>query len=54
MDEILSEVRRIREQLVVEHKDDLHLLCEAMRRREVAHQERVLDFAEHQQDKKIA
>jgi hypothetical protein len=54
MDEILSEVRRIREQLVVEHKDDLHVLCEAMRSREATHQERVLDLAEHQQDQKIA
>ena len=54
MDEILSEVRRIREQLVIEHNNELHLLCEAMRRRETEHLERVMNRAEQQQEKKIA
>jgi len=54
MDEILSEIRRVRREIVSEHRDDLHALCQALRKREAAHPERVVDLARLKQEAKQA
>jgi len=43
MDKIVSEVRRVREQIVKEHGGDLHALCAALRKRQAEHPERLVD-----------
>jgi len=47
--QILAEVRRIRNQVVAQHDDDLHTLCLAMRRREAQHPKRVRDLSKSRQ-----
>ena len=43
MNEIITEVRRVREQIVKEHEGDLHALCAALRKRQAEHPERLVD-----------
>ena len=50
MDEILSDVRRIRNQIVVEFNYDIHSLCEAMRSKELKHKNRIVNLAMQDQD----
>lgn len=44
MDEIISEVRKIRGQIVKEHKHDLHALCEYLKKKEGAHKDRLVNL----------
>ena len=52
MDEIIFDVRKIRDQIVAEYNYDLHSLCEEIRRREKQHKERLVDFAAKNQEHK--
>ena len=52
MDEILSEVRRIREEIVAEHRHELHTLCEALRRRQTRPGDRPVGTTEARQTEK--
>ena len=49
MDEIISEVRKTRDEIVREHRQDLHALCEFLRRKERLHKDRVADLRKRKQ-----
>ncbi len=43
MDEIISEVRQTRDQIVSENRGVLHVLCHTIKQGEAAHRERIID-----------
>jgi len=45
MDEIITEVRRVREEVVQQHDGDLHALCEHLRKEQAEHPERIVDLS---------